>query len=86
MVWFFDRGTDVLTLETRYDNEAAEYVAIVRDPTGQPRTVRFKDAVEFRTWLLEFENGLEDQQWRIRPGGPTILPDGWPSATPKNLL
>jgi hypothetical protein len=30
MVWFFERSTQLLELETRYDNETSEYVLEIR--------------------------------------------------------
>jgi hypothetical protein len=32
MLWWFGRNEESLQLETRYDNETAEFVAIVRHP------------------------------------------------------
>ena len=30
MVWFFDRDEESLRLETRYNNDSSEFVAIIR--------------------------------------------------------
>ena len=34
MLWFFDREDESLRIETRYDNERSEFVAIVTYPDG----------------------------------------------------
>ena len=41
MVWFYKRDQSSLSVETRYDNETAEYVAIVVRPDGLKQTERF---------------------------------------------
>ena len=78
MLWFFERHDESLTLETRYDNSASEFVAIVRYPDGREQTERFTDAERFRSWLVTFEGNLEGQQWTRHGDGPVLLPDGWP--------
>ena len=81
MLWFFDRGAEVLEIETRYDNDTSEYVLEVRAPIDAPTTERFTDAVTLQSRLLEIEQGLSGQRWR-RSGPPVMLPDGWPDRTP----
>ena len=81
MMWFFDRGSEVLEVETRYDNATFEYVLEIRAPEAAPSTERFKDAGSFQARLIEVEQGLTGQRWR-RSGPPAILKDGWPDRTP----
>jgi len=81
MLWFFDRGSELLELETRYDNATYEYVVEVRAPTVPPKSERFGDADTFQKRLVEIEQGLGGQRWR-RSGPPLILPDGWPDRKP----
>jgi len=38
MVWFYKRDRASLSLETRYDNDTLEYVAIVFHPDGRRDT------------------------------------------------
>lgn len=78
MLWFFERDDESLRLETRYDNDTSEFVVIVRHPDGREETERFSDGNEYRAWLDTFERSLEHQHW-TRPGGPVIMPDGWPN-------
>lgn len=81
MLWFFDRGNELLEIETRYDNATYEYVLEVRAPTVPSKSERFKDAMSFQKRLLEIEESLGGQRWH-RSGPPLILPDGWPDRTP----
>ena len=81
MLWFFDRGPEVLEIETRYDNETSEYVLDVRAPGAAPTSERFDDAAAFQKRLIEIEDGLGGQRWH-RSGPPLMLSDGWPDRTP----
>ena len=78
MLWFFDRDDEALRLETRYDNESAEFVAIVNYPDGQIHEKRFGNIDAFRLWLEMFERNLALQHWTGR-SGPLLLPYGWPN-------
>ena len=77
MVWFFERDQKSLRLETRYDNDASEFVVMVRYPDGREHSERFTDGDVCRRWLEAFEQNLAVQQW-IERSGPIILPYGWP--------
>jgi hypothetical protein len=77
MLWFFEREADSLRLETRYDNDNSEFVAIIHRPEGSRRIERFTDIVAFQRRLVALEQQLEKERW-ARKGPPVILPDGWP--------
>ena len=47
MLWFFDRDNESLRLETRYDNETLEFVAVVRYADGRDLERRFRQRGEF---------------------------------------
>ena len=81
MVWFYKRDRVSLSLETRYDNDTLEYVAIVVHPDGRRETERFDRRESFRTWIEGFEKRLADERW-ASDGGAHILPDGWPDRPP----
>ena len=63
MLWFFDRSAEVLEMETRYDNEASEYVLEVRAPGVPPTSERFRNAAAFQKRLVEIEDGLGGKRW-----------------------
>jgi hypothetical protein len=81
MLWLFERDRESVQLETRYDNDTAEYVADVTYPDGRSETVRFTDVGQFREWLETWETALEAEHW-TRRGAPIILPNGWPIRRP----
>lgn len=78
MLWFFDREDESLRLETRYDNDTSEFLAIVNYPDGSQRIERFLTLDDFRQWLDAFDVILREQRWAGR-GGPILLPHGWPN-------
>ena len=78
MLWFFDREDESLRLETRYDNESSQFVAVVSYPDGSERTERFGTLEGLRRWLEAFDQILREQHWAGR-SGPVILPYGWPN-------
>jgi len=81
MLWFYARDREWLSLETRYDNESHEDVAILTHPDGRRETKRFPTAQTFREWLVTMDTTLAAGRWP-QNGGPHILPDGWPGKTP----
>jgi hypothetical protein len=78
MLWFFDRDQESIRLETRYDNEAGQFVGEVRYPDGREETQRFAEREMLNAWLVTFERTLTMEHW-INHGGPIILPYGWPN-------
>jgi hypothetical protein len=81
MLWFFERDQRSVRLETRYDNDTAEYVAIATYPDGRKETERFGNADLYRRWLETWEKTLEAERW-TRRGPPVVVPDGWPDRRP----
>jgi hypothetical protein len=69
-----EMDADEKRLETRYDNDTAEYVAIVTYPDGRKETERFGDADLYRRWLESWERTLEADHW-TRRGPPVVVPD-----------
>ena len=76
MIWIFERGNESLRLETRYENDTAEYVLIVHHPDGSHQTERFNDSVTFQTRLDSLEKKLGRENWHY-VGAPVLLRDGW---------
>ena len=69
MVWFFDREQESLRVETRYDNDASEFVVVVRYPDGSDRTERFATLEDFRRWVDAFDRVMREQHWASRKAG-----------------
>ena len=76
MVWIFERDEESLRIETRYDNEAAEFVVTVHDPYGESDE-RFSGLEQLRSWLESFEFDLRLRHWTSRTGV-VMLPYGGP--------
>ena len=82
MLWFFTRDRDSMHLETRYDNDALEYVGTLTYPDGHQDTRRFATADAFTAWLATVEQRLAADRW-APDGAPLFLADGWPDKKPK---
>jgi len=76
MIWFFSRDDNDLRIETRYDNESADYVLVVHWPDGRSQTERFSVESQFRSRVVEFQKYIEDEGW-ASSGPPEIIRDGW---------
>ena len=69
MLWFYQRDHVSLRLETRYDNDTADYVGILHHPDGRQEPHRFDNRDAFRAWLVSLEQHLEAERW-TRDGPP----------------
>jgi hypothetical protein len=76
MIWLFERGDEVVRLETRVDNASGEYVLVSSWADSPPRIERFRDYAKYQTRVLALEGQLAADHW-TQVGGPTILSDGW---------
>ena len=81
MLWFYERDQHSLTLETRYDADAAQSVVSVRWPDGREQIERFSDLETFRDWLTSFDRALEAEYWQQNNAVPCLM-GGPPSALP----
>ena len=75
MIWLFERGREVLRLETRFDAAGDEYVLVVVW-SDRVETERFIDSAAFDSRLRALEQQLAAEQW-VQVGSPTIVADGW---------
>lgn len=76
MIWLYERGPEVLRIETRFDNATSEYELIWHRPDGSSNSERFATEAEFRARLESVEAALRSDRWNIT-GAPQIQPDGW---------
>ena len=77
MLWFYQRGDEVITVETRVDRTTGEYLLITQTADHDQKTERFKDVAEFQMRLVEAERQLAADRW-TQAGPPVFLLDGWP--------
>jgi hypothetical protein len=76
MIWFFSREDEQLRVETRYDNEAQDYVLVVHWPGGRTQTERFSTESQFRHRVHQLQQYIDGDGWSSsRP--PEITRDGW---------
>jgi hypothetical protein len=76
MIWFFERGTDTLKIETRFNNDARMYELIWHHPDGTRTVESFFHEAEFRQRSEEVEARLLDDAWQPA-SSPQLLRDGW---------
>ena len=76
MIWLYERGPDVLRIETRFDNESSEFELIWHRPDGTTDSERFSTETAFRARLESVEASLKTEHWNIN-GSPQLLPGGW---------
>ena len=76
MIWMFERGDEVLRLETRVDNASGDYVLVSTWADTDTRIERFRDHAEYQARILALEGQLAADHW-TQVGSPTILSDGW---------
>jgi hypothetical protein len=76
MIWLYERGREVVRLETRFDSGTNEYVLVVVWSDNRVKVERFNDPTAFNTRLRILEQQLATDHW-VQAGAPTILADGW---------
>jgi len=81
MIWSFERGDEVIRLETRIDNGRGDYILVIEWAERPPETERFTDYAAYHTRLLALEAQLAADNW-TQIGGPRILEDGWRGPIP----
>ena len=77
MIWFWSRDSQKLQVETRYDNDATEFVLVIHHPDGHDESERFADIEVFRKRLVVLERQFEAERW-TPVGPPVIEPEGFP--------
>jgi len=84
MIWLYQRGPDVLRIETRFDNATSEFELVWHRPDGTTELERFATEALFRARLESVESDLKSEHWNIN-GSPRILSDGWKDAATRLL-
>lgn len=76
MIWMYERGAEVLHLETRFDPAASQFELIWHRPDGTTEVEKFSTESAFRARLESVEEVLKTERWN-QAGSPEILRDGW---------
>jgi len=77
MIWFFERGEEVVRLVTRYDQTSKEYAVAIEWMDGRSEKETFTDLATFHSRVLSLERQLASEHWTLRAGSPRILAEGW---------
>jgi heme-degrading monooxygenase HmoA len=76
MIWFFERGQEVVRVETRVDNSTREYVLVIWWADRAAETERFQTREAFDTRIKQLEERLMTENY-AQARRPTILAEGW---------
>ena len=82
MIWLYERGEELLRIETRFDNATSQFELIWHRPDGSKEAERFATEGAFRTRLASIEAALKTDHWNIN-GAPQVLSNGWKDAAEK---
>ena len=76
MIWMYERGVEVLRIETRFDPAASHFELIWHRPDGTMQMEKFWTESAFRARLEGVETTLKSEHWN-QAGSPHIMRDGW---------
>ena len=76
MIWLYERGSETLRIETRFDKASSSYELIWHRPDGTHTVEQFASEATFRVRLEAVEEVLKTDRWQSS-GAPQILKDGW---------
>jgi hypothetical protein len=76
VIYLFERESEALRLETRYESDSKTYEIIWRRADGSSTRETFRGETSFRTRLDEIYTELEQEDWHTI-GPPHLLADGW---------
>jgi len=85
MIWLYERGPEVLRIETRFDQATSEFELIWHRPDGSTESERFATEATFRARLENIEEALKSDHWNIN-GSPQILSAGWKDGPSKSKM
>lgn len=82
MIWLYERGAELLRIETRFDNDSSQFELVWHRPDGGKEAERFATEEAFRERLASIEAALKTDHWNIT-GAPQVLSNGWKDAAAK---
>jgi hypothetical protein len=77
MIWLFERGDEVVRLETRIDEATKEYIVAITWADRPDEVERYGDLSSFRARILALESTLASEHWSQTADSPTLLADVW---------
>ena len=82
MIWLYERGAEVLRVETRFNNLSSQFELVWHRPDGTAESEFFATEDQFRQRLESIEAALKTDHWNIN-GSPQVLSNGWKDAALK---
>jgi hypothetical protein len=76
MIWLYERGAEILKIETRFERTTSNYELVWHRPDGTHTVEQFANEAAFRVRLEAVEAALTTEEWS-RYGPPQILKEGW---------
>lgn len=76
MIWLFERDEQAVRVETRFDKDAAEYIATIAWADGRTDIERFTSQEAFQARLEDLEHTLTADRW-TQVGGPSLIRKDW---------
>ena len=76
MIWMYERGAEVLRIETRFDAALSQFELIWHRPDATTQVEKFLTESAFRARLESVDDALKTERWN-QAGSPEILRDGW---------
>ena len=70
MLWFFERGAELLRIETTHDRINGVFVLRAHRPDGTEHVEQFASDVACRQRLAVLERELRTEQWVLRRAQP----------------
>ena len=76
MVWFFERGTEALRIETTHDKNTGTFTMKIIAPDGTQHLETFPSNAAFREGLVALERRLFAENWTAK-GSALLGPEGF---------
>jgi hypothetical protein len=77
VIWLFERGEDVVRLETRIDPSTDEYLIDIVWANSAPAMERYKNHTAFTVRILELEKQLASEHWSQASDSPQLIAAAW---------
>ena len=66
VVWFFERGNELLRIETSYDRVAGVFLLRAQRPDGTEEVEKFSDEIACQQRLEALDNQLRSERWGLK--------------------
>ena len=70
MLWFFERGAELMRIETTHDRISGVFLLRPQRPHGTEQVEQFASDMACRQWLESLERELRVENWILRRAQP----------------